>query len=524
MQLLDAYGRPVRRQALLAEQARPSLAGIRSAWAPSVATGLTPVRLAQILQAAAEGEPAEYLTLAEEMEERDAHYASVLGTRKRVISSVVPTVEPASESPRDREIAEAVQDRIAQHEAWPELVEDLLDAVGKGFSVVEIDWATEASRWWPRAFHHRDPRHFRFDRETGRALRLLDDSDPEGIELAPYRFLRHVPRLKSGLPLRGGLARLVAFGWLCKAYDVKDWIAFIECYGLPLRLGRYGPEATADDVRTLMTAVANIGTDAAAVLPKSMEIEFQKTAEGTGADIFERLADWVDAQVSKAVLGQTMSSDDGASLAQAKVHNEVRHDIAAADARGVEVTIARDLVRPFVDLNWGVQESYPTLRLVIPEPDDVAAMVDGVAKLAPLGVRFKAAELRAKLGLSEPDADDETIGGLPPAPRAPAPGDPGDVALNRLRAVLARNRGGLDHGPDPFATLDRIEAAAALGWRAEVAPMIEPVLRLAAEAGGYDEFRRRLPELLEEMEIGPLVDGLVAAMFQARAEGDLRDV
>lgn len=292
-------------------------------------------------------------------------------------------------------------------------------------------------------------------------------------------------------------------------------ISFAEQDALPLRLGRYGPEATQDDVRTLMTAVANIGTDAAAVLPKSMEIEFQKTADGAGAGIFETMARWVDEQVSKAVLGQTMTADNGSSMAQAKVHNDVRLDIAQADARGVEATVARDLVRPFVDLNFGVQEAYPRLRIVIPEPDDIAAMVNGVKELAPLGVRFKAAELRAKLGLSEPGEHDETIGG------ATAPADDADAALNRLRMVFARNRA---EPPDPFASLDRIEADAALRWREEAGPLIEPILRLAAEAGGYDEFRRRLPELLEEMEIGPLVDGLVAALFQARAEGEMRDV
>lgn len=519
--LLDAYGRPVRKAALTVEQARPSMAGVRRAWADSVAAGMTPAHLACVLRDAAEGAPADYLALAEEMEERDPHYASVLSVRKRVISGVTPTVEPASPSARDAEIADTVRAAIAEHDAWPELVEDLLDALGKGFSVVEIDWAPSAARWTPRGFLHRDPRWFTYDLETGRELRLLDEGAPEGLALAPFRFIRHEPKLKSGLPLRGGLARLVAFSWICKAYDVKDWIAFVEAYGLPLRLGRYGPEATPDDVRVLHQAVANIGTDAAAVLPKSMEIEFQQIASaGTGADVFRTLADWVDAQVSKAVLGQTMTSDNGSSMAQARVHNDVRLDIAQADARALTRTIMRDLVRPFVDLNFGVQAAYPHVSIAIPEPDDTDAMVRGVAALAPLGVRFSAGELRARLGLSDPGADDaDTIGGTPAAPPVAPPATATARALTPVETAAAQPAAVLTDARDIYAGLDAVEAAAALDWSRQMTPLIAPILQAAEEAGSFEAFRARLPALLGEMEIGPLVDGLAAALFVARETG-----
>ena len=517
--LLDAYGRPVRAAALTQEVARPGMTGVRQAWTQGVAAGLTPAQLAGLLQSAADGEMGDYLALAEEMEERDPHYAGVLGVRKRVVSGVAPTVAAASDSAADHRIAEAVRAHVAEHDAWPGLVEDLLDALGKGFAVVEIDWARDARAWTPRGFLRRDPRWFSYDRETGRTLRLIDEADPDGLALAPFKFIVHEPKLKSGLPLRGGLARLVAFSWICKAYTVKDWVAFIEAYGLPLRLGRYGPEATPDDVRILLGAVANIGTDAAAVLPKSMEIEFQEVADGAGADVFAALARWVDEQVSKAVLGQTMTADNGSSMAQARVHNDVRLDIAQSDARALTRTLMRDLVKPFVDLNFGVQAAYPRLSIVIPEPDDIAAMVDGVAKLAPLGVRFSAAELRAKLGLRDPgDDEQDVIGGAQPPAQPPAA--PPAAAAARLAAPVATAAAAPPDGADIYAGLDAVEAAAALDWERQLAPMVGPVLKLAEEAGDFETFRARLPELLAEMEIGPLVDGLVAALFIARETGN----
>lgn len=394
-QLLDAQGRPIRRQALAEPVATGSLAGVRSVWQGAVAPGLTPGGLAGILRACDEGSLDAYLTLAEEMEERDPHYFSVLGMRKRAVSGVAPSVEPASDDARDVEIADAVREQIAEHDGFAGLVEDVLDGLGKGFSVVEILWRPEGSGWWIKGFESIDPRWFTYDRELGRELRLKDESNPtDGVPLEPGHFITYEARLKSGLAFRGGLARVAAFSWMCKAYTLKDWVAFVELYGLPLRLGRYGEQATKEDVQKLFSAVANIGTDAAAVLPESMKIEFIDATKGTGGEkIFEGLARWVDEQVSKAVLGQTMTADDGGSLAQAKVHDGVRHDIAKADARAVSAVLNRDLVKLFVDANYGVQQAYPRLSIQIAEPEDVELIVESVVKLAGLGMRFKASEL-----------------------------------------------------------------------------------------------------------------------------------
>ncbi|MCB1395921.1 MAG: DUF935 domain-containing protein [Rhodobacteraceae bacterium] len=510
MALLDAYGRPVRIQRLTETgTARPGLTGVRPVWAGSAAAGLTPVRLAGILSACDQGDHVDYVTLSEEMEERDPHYASVLGTRKRAVSGVTPTVKAAGEDTQSQRIADAVREAIAEHDGFADLVEDLLDGLGKGWSAVEIGWGRSAREWWPETFAHVDPRFLRFDRETLRIPHLLTEAEPsEGEPLAPFKFLFHTPRLKSGLPLRGGLARLIAFGWMCKAFALKDWVSFAETYGLPLRLGRYGPEATRDDVEKLFQAVANIGTDAAAVLPRGMEIEFQQAAAGTGGDrLFENLARFLDEQTSKAVLGQTMTSDNGSSMAQAEVHNEVRHDIAAADARQVAGTINRDLVRAYVDLNFGVQPDYPRIVIPIAEPEDTEGRVKAAVALTGAGVTLRASEMRAVGGFSDPEEGDEVVGSTT-APRA-AGVPPVDG--------LANNRAG-----DPIDPLDEIRDEMLADWQPVLAETLEPLLAAIDEADSYEDARARL-DALPGMDSAQLIDALVKGMFQARTLGDVRD-
>jgi len=500
-QLLDAYGTPVQKRALTQPQARAGVTGIRQIWAGSVASGLTPVRLANILRNCDDGDIHDYAVLAEEMEERDPHYASVLGTRKRAVSGVAPTVTAASESARDEEIADAVRRHIAGHDEFADLVEDCLDGLGKGFAVVEITWRTTAKGWYPHAFEWVHQRFLRFDRATAREIRLIDDTAPaEGIPLAPYKFITHKPRLKSGHPSRGGLARLAAFSWMCKAYTMKDWMAFAEIYGMPLRLGRYGPGASAEDVEKLFTAVANIGSDAAAVLPESMRIDFEQVSGTQSEAVFENLARFTDEQVSKAVLGQTMTSDNGSSQAQATVHNEVRHDIAAADARAVSGSINRDLVRPFVDLNFGPQEDYPRLSIDLEQPEDIGTLMTHTNAAVKAGLRVKSAELRRRLRLTDPDDDDEVIGGTAPAPQT--------------RREL--------NSAGPADDLDEIEAEMLDGWEPVMDETLAPIIAAIDRAETLEDVLPLLDDL-GPMEAGKLIEALVQGAFKARSLGDVKD-
>jgi phage gp29-like protein len=421
--LFDHTGRPIDLAALTTpDQASSTVSGVRRPVLPSIAGDLTPQRLATILNNAAHGDMEAYLTLAEEMEEREPHYASVLETRKLAISSVLPTVQPASEDQRDVDLAGELADLLRRPEAF-ELVPDLSDALGKGYAVVEIDWKSQVRGGRrvlePAGFDWRDPRFFQWDRNTGRELRLRDVQDlVYGLPLTPYRFLIHTPGRKSGLPGRGGLARLVAACFCVKSFAIRDWLALAEIFGIPVRLGRYGPRASDADIRKLINAVVNLGTDAAAVIPDSMKIEFvESSAQGDGR-IFATLADYLDKQVSKAVLGQTMTTDSGSSRSQGEVHERAfESGRNAYDLRRMGMTLTRGLAVPYVVLNHGPQERYPSIVLSRPPKVDLEPL-KLLPQLIPMGVKVSNADVISKLGLRPPKDEADT---LAPLNRRPLP-------------------------------------------------------------------------------------------------------
>ena len=88
--LVDHLGRPLRKDVLGREIAAPTRASVRTIHSGHPAQGLDPGKLAQLLLAAEQGDAIAYFELAEEMEEKDLHYLSVLGTRCLLYTSPSP--------------------------------------------------------------------------------------------------------------------------------------------------------------------------------------------------------------------------------------------------------------------------------------------------------------------------------------------------------------------------------------------------------------------------------------------------
>lgn len=337
---------------------------------------------------------------------------------------------------------------------------------------------------------------------------------------------RHIPKLKSGLPIRGGLARLAAWAFLLKSYTLKDWAAFLEVFGMPLRVGRYPRSATPDEKRVLLRAVRDLAADAAAIIPSGMEIEFVEAKGGSGNAVFGAMAEYLDAQISKAVLGQTMTTDNGSSLAQAQVHENVRYDILRADGRQVSTTINRDLVHPYIAFNFGPQQHYPTVDFPVAEAEDIQTLSEALTKLVPLGLRVQLAEVREKMGLSEPGDDDDVLAAPAAAASATKPdvtGDPQDDTGTPAAARACPHCGGFhataraEEEPDE---LDALLGEALDQWGADLAPVLDQLQAEFAAASSYDDLRSRLERLSGDLDVGSIARRLADLAMIARGLGD----
>lgn len=536
--LVDPRGNPLRVEVLKQEIATPTLTGVRQILSGHPEIGLTPVRLAQILRAAENDDPVAYLELAEAMEEKDLHYLSVLGTRKRAVSQLPISVEAADGSDEAEADAELVRTWLKRDLIEDELF-DILDAIGKGYSVAEIIWETTATRWWPKRLIWRDPRWFQFDRETGETLRLRDNT-ADGVELDAFKYVVHVHKAKSGLTIRGGLARAVAWSYLFKNYDIKDWVAFAEIYGIPFRLGKYDAGASEKDRRELLKAVSQIGSDAAGIIPRTTDIEFidGKQSASDGA-LFQKLAEYLDRQISKAVLGQTATTDaeaGGLGGSQGTVHNDVRGDIERADAKLLAATLNAQLVQPLVMLNHGTREAYPRLVIGREEAVDLKAITETVGSLIDRGMQVPVSWARKLTRAPEPKAGEEVLQpvsttpaqtpqepaeGAPPLPSPATPPEKPSVALleplkPQQDQKVTLHSAGLPSDPD---AIDLFIGSQLEAWEEVAAPVIAPIEAMLADAADLEEAKDRLLGLIEANEADGLVELLARGAFAARLAG-----
>ncbi len=470
---------------IIGEVATPQIGGVRQVISGHPADGLVPQRLARILRSAAEGEPETYFELAEDIEERDLHYAAVMATRKRSVAQLPITVKAASDSAEHKKHAEFLQSWVDEEILRASLF-DMLDGIGKGLSVLELDWQYRMGAMLPRELTWRTQRWFTFDRNDGETLLLREGVS--GIPLPAQKFIVHRHKSKSGLTIRSGIARVALWAWMFKAFTTKDWAIFTQNYGQPIRIGKYGRGATEPEKDVLWRAVSGIAGDCAAIIPREMLIEFHEVgSKSSSTDMYERRADWLDRQVSKLVLGQTTTTDAvSGGHAVSQEHRLVQEDIERDDAGMVTATLNQQLVPHIIAFNFGPQEKYPHLRVGRPDEVPLKEFADAFSKLAPLGLTAEESYLRERMGIPAPKADAVLVGGRTAAP-APDSADPAKPASSKQEKPQDKT--------SAHSALDRLFSSAhAVDRRDDVEILTERLEREAADAmdGLLDEVRTAL--------------------------------
>ncbi|WP_118793970.1 DUF935 domain-containing protein [Haemophilus haemolyticus] len=512
--ILDIHGQPFTFDDTQQTENDSRLGWLQHHYSDHPASGLTPAKAAALLRAAEQGDLIGQCELAEDMEEKDTHLQSELGKRRNAILKVDWRIQPpanaTSAEQRDAEMLE----EILRDAVWlDDCIFDATDAILKGFSCQEIEWEPNLVDGLKliRSVNWRDPSWFmtpQYDRNT---LRLRDGS-ADGVELAKFGWVTHVAKAKTGYLSRIGLVRTLVWPFIYRNYSARDFAEFLEIYGLPLRLGKYPEGATNNEKNTLLRAVMSIGHNAGGIIPRGMDIEFEKAADGNATE-FMAMIDWAEKSMSKAVLGGTLTSQsDGKTSTNAlgDVHNEVRQELRDADLKRLQATLTRDLVYPLYALNcksFNDARRIPRFEFDVTETEDINSFADGLNKLVDIGFKIPAQWAHDKLQIPVA-AEDETI-------------------LERktvqstafLSASKPTNVAVLSAVRDPDDLLDEMEPTAEQ-YKATIDPMLVPVVE-ALQTGGYELAQERIATLYADIDDSQLEQLLTRAIFVSDLLGRL---
>lgn len=127
-----------------------------------------------------------------------------------------------------------------------------------------------------------------------------------------------------------GLYLKAATQTIPKKNALAFWDTFAEIFGMPMRIAR---TTTRDEkeLSKMEKMMAEMGTEGWGVFQQGTEIEVVESSKGDAYNVYDRRIDRANSELSKLILGQTMTIEDGSSLSQSETHLKVFQNLVEAD-------------------------------------------------------------------------------------------------------------------------------------------------------------------------------------------------
>uniref|UniRef100_UPI00374D1BB3 phage portal protein family protein n=1 Tax=Bacteroides cellulosilyticus TaxID=246787 RepID=UPI00374D1BB3 len=90
--------------------------------------------------------------------------------------------------------------------------------------------------------------------------------------------------------------------------------------------------------------LGSMGAAGWALFPEGTDIEIKESTRGDAYNVFDKRIDRANSELSKGVLTETMTTENGASLSQSEVHLEVLKNIINKDADNLRDVINFQLI------------------------------------------------------------------------------------------------------------------------------------------------------------------------------------
>lgn len=286
---------------------------------------------------------------------QDAHLTSVIDKRVRAVLSTKIVFT------RDGKLDDKVNEQLRS--PWfTRLIEDILAAKWWGFSLMQFykDEGWLDYNLIPRK--HVDP---------VKKLILRRQFDITGTPWEDYQDLLFVGN-KSDLGLLYKAAPWVIY----KRNNMADWAQFAEIFGMPIREYIYDSDDNEARQRAYEDS-QNSGSLATFIHAKDTELLLKESGNKSGsADLYERFCERCNSELSKLILGNTLTTEASNTGTQAlgSVHKEVEDKVTQSDKRYIEDVLNFDMADIFLAMGidtTGGEFHYPESKDV-----DLTAKMD----------------------------------------------------------------------------------------------------------------------------------------------------
>lgn len=242
----------------------------------------------------------------------DDHLTSVMAQRKLAVTTSSILFQNKGDE------VESLKD-IIESEMFEQLLEHIIESRFWGYSLIKVDFLNEEAELVPRP--HVVP---------SKKIVVANPYDLEGIDYSKPPYVGNY--IAAGKPDDLGLILVTTPLVLIKRGDLSDWAQFNEIFGQPTRVGKYDPNMPGQREQ-LNEALKEAGAMAYLTIPVGSELDFVEANKSGATDTYNTLYERMEAAISKVIVGQTMTTENGSSRSQAEVHERVANSIAMSDRK-----------------------------------------------------------------------------------------------------------------------------------------------------------------------------------------------
>lgn len=237
-----------------------------------------------------------------------------------------------------KELPEATE--LFERQWFADFLDLALDSIYWGHSLIELGDLLSDEAGMRYQGVELIPREFVIP-EYGVFTRELGDEPKKGISYREGLYASSV--IEIGKKDSLGLLLKCAPSCISKKNMLAYWDVFGEIFGMPIRIAR---TSTSDELerKKIEDSLRGQGAGFWSVLSEGTEIQILGNDRSDAYNVYDKRIDRANSELSKAILGQTMTIDNGSSHSQSEVHLEVLKNITQQDAKMLAYTVNDKLI------------------------------------------------------------------------------------------------------------------------------------------------------------------------------------
>lgn len=186
----------------------------------------------------------------------------------------------------------------------------------------------------------------------GQKILLYDINGNKGLDVSEVDDILLYAKFYSNI----GILEKAAVYTILKRHSWGSWDEFEELFGVPIRIAKVASQS-----ETVKNEVAGwleeMGSAPYGVFPIGTEIDIKENSKADAFNVFYQKIQALDKELSKLILHQTMTTENGASKAQGNVHENTLEEVIKSDKKKMLSFLNKRLVPAMRKLGYSIPDN-----------------------------------------------------------------------------------------------------------------------------------------------------------------------